>query len=126
MQRLSIVVATCAAIIGTGALASGSSADSAPKYVAYAACGLGKQEPPAHKCTLGSRVGAFLKSSTDVQFKLCVRFPNDRRICAEAQNVAAGKVKVNKVTSSILGRHKLVWYLPDDRKIVRYFRLVDD
>jgi hypothetical protein len=125
MQRLSIVVATCAAIIGPAVLAGGGSADPAPKYVAYAACGLSKQASPAHKCTLGSRVGAFLKSTTAVQFKLCVAFPNGKRLCAEAQKAAAGKLKVNKVTSSVPGRHKLVWYLPD-RKIVRYVRLVGD
>ena len=104
--------------------ASGAAAASpSSPYVAYAACGLGKHAAPAHKCTRGSKVGAFFESSSPVQYTICVVFPGGRRLCAQDQNAAAGKLKINTVTTNKLGRHKLVWYV-SGVKIVRYFRLV--
>jgi hypothetical protein len=86
------------------------------------ACSHGKHAPAAHKCTKGSKVGAFFKSQVDVRFTLCVKFPGGPRLCAHDQSAKAGKTKVNPVTTDKLGRHKLTWKLPG-RKIVRYFRL---
>jgi hypothetical protein len=108
-------------LVPSGAVGSGGSASGT--YTAYVACGVSASAKPAHKCERGEKVGAFFKSATDVQFTICAVFPNRQRLCASAQNAPAGVLKINKVTTSKLGRHKIVWYLPD-RKIVRYFRLV--
>jgi hypothetical protein len=129
MQRLATITAACAALIGVFAFAGINSAGepgpaaASARYSAYAACGLGAHAAPAHKCTKGSKVGAFFKSTEPVVFKLCAKFPGGQRLCANDQSAKAGKLKVNKVTTNKLGRHKLTWILPD-RKIVRYFRLI--
>jgi hypothetical protein len=126
MSRRRALTALCGLVVGLSlALPAAEAAAPSATYTAYAACGLGPQAPPASKCTKGSKVGAFFKSSEQVQYKLCAKFPNGQRLCAAAQNAPAGKLKVNKVTTDLLGRHKLVWHLPD-RKIVRYFRLTAD
>jgi hypothetical protein len=89
-------------------------------YTAYVACGLSSHAPPAHECPHRARVGAFLRSSREVAYTVCAVFPTGRRICAAEQIAAAGVLYVNKVTSNIVGWHKVVWYLPD-RRIKRYF-----
>jgi hypothetical protein len=89
-------------------------------YTAYVACGLSSHAHPAHECAHRARVGAFLRSSREVAYTVCVLFPTDRRICTEEQLAAAGTLYVNKVTSNVVGWHKVVWYLPN-RTIKRYF-----
>jgi hypothetical protein len=89
-------------------------------YTAYVACGLSDRAQPRHECAHRAKVGAFFKSSQEVVYSVCVVFPSNRRICAEEQTAAAGVLNVNKVTSNIVGWHKVVWYLPD-RRIKRYF-----
>jgi len=89
-------------------------------YRAYVACGLSSHAHPAHECAHRARVGTFLRSSRDVVYTVCVLFPTGRHICAEEQVAVAGTLYVNKVTSNIVGWHKVVWYLPD-RTIKRYF-----
>jgi hypothetical protein len=92
----------------------------APHYTAYVACGLSEYARPAHECAHRSKVGAFLRSTQEVTYSVCTVFPTGRRICAEEQTAAAGVLYVNKITTSIVGWHKVVWYLPG-RRIKRYF-----
>jgi hypothetical protein len=89
-------------------------------YTAYIACGLSSRARPAHECWHRARVGAFLRSSREVAYTVCVVFPTGRRICSAKQIAAAGTLYVNKVTGGAEGWNKVVWYLPD-RSIKRYF-----
>lgn len=89
-------------------------------YTAYVACGLSEYARPARECAHRAKVGAFLRSAREVTYSVCTVFPTGRRICAEEQPAAAGVLYVNKITSSIVGWHKVIWYLPD-RRIKRYF-----
>ncbi len=90
------------------------------RYTAYVACGLSKRATPARECAHRARVGAFFRSPREVSYAVCVVFPTGRRICAYEQVAAPEVLYVNKVTSNIVGWHKVVWYLPD-RRIKRYF-----
>lgn len=89
-------------------------------YTAYVACGLSNRARPRHECPRRAKVGAFFKSSREVAYSVCVVFPTGRRICAEEQTAVAGVLYVNRVTSNVIGRHKVIWYLPD-RRIKRSF-----
>ncbi|HWM63883.1 MAG TPA: excalibur calcium-binding domain-containing protein [Solirubrobacterales bacterium] len=92
----------------------------APRYTAYIACGLSQYARRASTCPHRSKVGAFLRSSQDIEYTVCVVFPTARRLYAPHHAAIAGTLYVNKVTTAITGRHKVIWYLPGDR-IVRYF-----
>lgn len=94
--------------------------DARPRYRAYVACGLSQRARPARWCTRRRKVGAFLRSTQPVTYRLCVVFPTRRRLCAVEQQAEAGMLYVNRVTTNIVGRHKVVWYLPD-RRIKRFF-----
>ncbi|HEV7483841.1 MAG TPA: excalibur calcium-binding domain-containing protein [Solirubrobacterales bacterium] len=91
-----------------------------PTFQAYVACGLSSYAPRAASCPHRSRVGAFFRSSEDVEYEVCIHFPGGREICAANQQAAAGTLYVNKVTSNIVGRHKVIWFV-SGRRIVRYF-----
>lgn len=91
-------------------------------YEAYVACSRGQYAPAASHCRQGSKIGAFLRSSQAVSYSVCVRFPTGRELCAREQQAEAGTLYVNAVTTRALGRHKVIWQLPD-RRIVRSFQL---
>jgi len=91
-----------------------------PRYRAYVACGLSRCARPARRCPRRSRIGAFLRSSEAVAYRICVVFPTGRRLCSDQQQADAGILYVNRITTNIVGRHKAVWYLPD-RRIKRFF-----
>lgn len=91
-----------------------------PSIRVYVACGLGKNAPPARECPHRSRVGAFFRSSLATTYTVCVKFPTNKRLCARGQEAEAGVTYVNKITTSITGWHKVLWYV-DGRRIVRTF-----
>jgi hypothetical protein len=92
-----------------------------PAYTAYVACGTGKYAPRAYTCPHRSRVGAFFRASQETEYQVCVRFPTASRLCSDYEIAAPATLYVNKITTSIVGRHTVTWYLPD-RTIVRHFR----
>lgn len=92
-----------------------------PTFQVYIACGLSKYAPRASSCPHRSKVGAFFRSSQDVEYEVCVQFPTGRQLCSAGQMATANTLYVNKVTTSAVGRHKIIW-LVAGRRIVRHFR----
>jgi hypothetical protein len=91
-----------------------------PQIRAYVACGLSRYAPPARECPHRSKVGAFLKSSQAITYSVCIKFPTKRRLCARNQEAEAGVLYVNRITTSLVGWHKVTWFA-DGRRIVRWF-----
>ena len=82
----------------------------APGYAAWVACSHSKQAPRSHSCPKGSDKGAFFKShDASVQYKICVRYPTGKRLCASSQSAPKGKVQLNTITSELLGEHRVTW-----------------
>jgi hypothetical protein len=90
------------------------------RVTAYVACGLSQYARPARECGPRRKVGAFFRANYDVRYTVCTRFPTGRRVCAYDQIAAAGTLYVNKVTTNIVGSHKVVWTV-EGRRLVRYF-----
>lgn len=55
-------------------------------------------------------------------YSVCIRFPTNRRLCARGQETEAGVTYVNKITSSITGRHKVTWYVQGRRLAWTFWR----
>ena len=91
-----------------------------PRLKVYIACGLSQYARPARECPRRSKVGAFLESSRELLYAVCVVFPNRRRLCSGEQLAEAATLYVNKVTTNVTGRHKVIWYAGGQR-LVRYF-----
>ena len=82
------------------------------RYRHYAGCGVNPDEKPSHSCPKRGKKGAFFKSlDADVTYRVCVKFPTDRRLCASHQQADQGELKVNTITSHMVGPHVVTWYV---------------
>lgn len=93
-----------------------------PQIRAYVACGLSKYAPPRHECAHRSKVGAFIRSSQAVTYTVCITFPTRRRLCLRNQKAEAEVLYVNKITTSEVGWHKVVWFVDGRRILWKFWR----
>jgi len=85
---------------------------SAAAYKHYVGCGVSRNATPSHVCPKGSKKGAFFKSlKGDVSYSVCVKFPSGKNLCAQAQEAEQGTLYVNKITSTIPGKHRVSWFV---------------
>ena len=105
--------ALAAVMLMSGLLAAAvPAAASAAAYKKYVGCGVSRNAKPAHVCPKGSKKGAFFKSfNGDVVYSVCVKFPSGKNLCAQAQEAEQGTLYVNKITSTIPGKHVVSWYV---------------
>jgi hypothetical protein len=81
-------------------------------YKHYVACGVSRSAKPAHKCPKKAKKGAFFKSlNGTVVYTVCVKFPSGKNLCAQAQEAEQGTLYVNKITSTIPGKHVVSWFV---------------
>jgi hypothetical protein len=105
--------ALSAVLVVTGLLASAVPATAgAAAFKHYVGCGISRNASPSHVCPKASKKGAFFKSlNGDVVYTVCVKFPSGKNLCAQAQEATQGTLYVNKVTSTIPGRHTVSWFV---------------
>lgn len=82
-----------------------------PEFETYVGCGTTASTAPSHECELGDAVGAFFESSEEVEFDVCVEFPNEEVLCAEEQRAEAGVLYVNEIETELAGTHHVFWFL---------------
>jgi hypothetical protein len=111
MKRLAAVA------LGIALLASAAPASAgAAAYKHYVACGVSEKAKPSHSCPAKSKKGAFFKSTqADVFYKVCVKFPTGKHLCAPPEKATRGILYVNKITSNIPGKHKITWFVAGKR-----------
>ncbi len=119
--------ALAAVVVVTGLLASAVPATAgAAAYQHYVGCGISRNAKPAHVCPKGSKKGAFFKSlKADVSYSVCVKFPSGKNLCAQKQEATKGTLYVNKVTSTIPGKHRVTWYV-EGKKVGSFVFTVKD
>ena len=105
--------ALAAVVDATGLLASAAPATAgAAAYRHYVGCGVSQNAKPSHLCPKKSKKGAFFKSlKGDVVYSVCVKFPSGKNLCAQKQEATKGTLYVNKVTSTIPGKHRVTWFV---------------
>jgi hypothetical protein len=117
--------ALAAVLVATGLLASAvpASADAAA-YKHYVGCGISRNATPSHVCPKGSKKGAFFKSlKGEVNYTVCVKFPSGKNLCAQAQKAEQGTLYVNKITSTIPGKHRVSWFVEGKKVGTFVFRV---
>jgi hypothetical protein len=119
--------ALAAVVVMTGLLASAAPASAgAAAYKHYIGCGISRNAKPAHVCPKGSKKGAFFKSlKADVVYSVCVKFPSGKNLCAQKQEATKGTLYVNKVTSTIPGKHRVTWFVEGKKVGSSVFRVKD-
>jgi hypothetical protein len=117
--------ALSAVLVATGLLASAAPASAgAAAYKHYVGCGISRNAHPAHVCPKGSKKGAFFKSlKGDVVYSVCVKFPSGKNLCAHAQEATKGTLYVNKITSTIPGKHRVSWFVQGKKVGSTVFRV---
>ncbi|HEX6455416.1 MAG TPA: hypothetical protein VF009_02730 [Solirubrobacterales bacterium] len=81
-------------------------------YKHYVGCGVSRNAKPSHSCPKKAKKGAFFKSlNGDVRYTVCVKFPSGKNLCAQSQEAEQGTLYVNKITSTILGKHVVSWFV---------------
>lgn len=115
------VKALAVLVVATGLLASAAAAPArppaatagaSPAYKHYVGCGVSQNAKPSHVCPKKSKKGAFFKSlKADVSYSVCVKFPSGKNLCAQKQEATKGTLYVNKVTSTIPGKHRVTWFV---------------
>jgi hypothetical protein len=117
--------ALAAVLIVTGMLAGAITASaSTAAYRHYIGCGISRNAKPAHVCPRKSKKGAFFKSlKADVTYSVCVKFPSGKNLCAKEQEAKQGTLYVNKITSTIPGRHVVSWFVKGKKVGSTVFRV---
>jgi hypothetical protein len=119
MKGLKTLTATVsvAALLGIGMAPASANAAAFSHYVA---CGVSQNAKPSHVCAKGRQKGAFFESNSGTVFyKVCVRFPEGKHICAPREEATEGILYVNKITTNIVGKHRVSWYV-EGKKIGSY------
>jgi hypothetical protein len=119
------VKALAAALVVSGLLIGAMPATAgAAAYKHYVACGISRKAKPAHVCPKGSKKGAFFKSlNEEVDYSVCVKFPSGKNLCAKAQKAEQGTLYVNKITSTIPGKHSVTWFVRGQKVGTTIFRV---
>jgi hypothetical protein len=118
------VKALAAILLVTGLLASLPADAGAAAFKHYVGCGISRKAKPAHVCPKSSKKGAFFKSlQADVVYSVCVKFPSGKNLCAQAQKAEQGTLYVNKITSTIPGKHRITWYVKGKKVGTTVFRV---
>lgn len=101
-------------LLAFGWVAWAAPAAGAAEFKTYVGCGLSREAVPADVCYLGDSIGAFFRvDGADVEYEVCVEFPDGEYLCAEDQAASEGTLYVNSITSEALGAHRVEWYVED-------------
>ena len=121
LKALVAAMVVSALLVGVAPATAGAAA-----YKHYVGCGISRNATPSHVCPKGSKKGAFFKSlKADVSYSVCVRFPSGKNLCAQKQAADQGTLYVNKVTSTIPGKHRVTWYVEGKKVGSFVFRVQD-
>jgi hypothetical protein len=117
---------TLTATLSVAALFAGQApaSASAAAYSHYVACGVSQHAKPSHICQKKRKKGAFFKSNKGTVFyTVCVRFPEGKHLCAPRQEATEGVLYVNKITTNIVGKHRVSWYVEGKKVGTFIFRV---
>lgn len=85
---------------------------SAAEFSTYVACSTGQFATPSHVCQVDDVPGAFFESpEAEVEYDVCVTFPDAEVICAEEQEAEEGVLYVNAIFTDLAGNHFVNWYV---------------
>lgn len=91
-------------------------AASPPAFRFYVACGTSAKAKPSHRCQAPRKKGAFFRSNrADVFFKVCVKFPTRKSLCAPRRKALQGELYVNEISTNIRGVHRVSWFVSGKR-----------
>jgi len=126
MRGMKTVIAMLSAVALLAGLVPASAGAAAFRH--YVACGVSQNAKPSHVCPKKRKKGAFFRSTRGgpcrdsdgnsvrcVYYKVCIRFPNGKNLCASHQQAIKGTLYVNRITSNVPGKHRVTWFVKGKR-----------
>jgi hypothetical protein len=84
---------------------------SAASFSTYVGCSPDAEAAPSHVCQIGDEPGAFFESDSEVEYEVCVDFPNGEALCLEEPPVEPEVLFVNAITTELPGDHLVTWFV---------------
>ena len=114
MKGLKTLTAVLCATALIASAAPASAGRGAYKY--YVACSASRHAAPSHSCARSSETAAFFKSfKASVFYKVCVKFPTGKKLCAPHERATRKKLSVARITSNTPGKHTVTWFVGKKR-----------
>ncbi len=108
---LTLAAVLAAAAISLLAPLGAGAAPSTATLDLYVGCSTAPSAAPAHVCPLGEQPGAFLESTGELEYEVCVTFPSTNTLCPKPQVAKPGVLYVNPISTSQPGEHVVRWYV---------------
>ncbi len=116
--RLALMTAVLG-VAATGPAGAVTTSDT-PRYQGYVVCSAKKSAEPSHSCRVDqSKTAVFLSKDRAATYKVCVKFPGKKKLCASHQPAKEGVKSGVSITSTKLGDHTLTWFV-DGEKVDTY------
>lgn len=81
-------------------------------FSTYVGCSTLASAAPSHVCEVGDEPGAFFESpDAEVEYEVCVTFPDAETLCAEEEIADEGVLFVNAITTDLAGDYLVNWYV---------------
>lgn len=120
-----LVVAVVAALAGAQpSTARPSEVAQANTYRTWTACDEHPGSKHSSSCPKEGVKGLFFKSvDAHVTYKVCVTFPQGKKLCANHQDAPKGKVAINTITSNKIGVHTINWFVGGNKVATRHLTI---
>lgn len=126
MWRMRVVMVGALLVTSLGPGAGAARVPDPPRYKAYVVCGAQVSGTPAESCGVKQKKTAVLLSKDkNATYKICVKFPDKKRLCATHQQAKKGVKDGTAIFSSLPGRHKVTWFV-GGTKVGTYTFVVND
>jgi hypothetical protein len=87
-----------------------------PRFKGYLVCSAKKSADAASECGKNKKKTAvFLSKDKDVTYKVCVKFPDDKKLCASHQSADEGVKDAVTVTATTPGTLKATWSVAGEK-----------
>ena len=92
----------------------------APRYQGYVVCSVKKSAAASHSCRVDqAKTAIFLSKDGAATYKVCVKFPGKKKLCASHQPAKEGVKSGVSITSNKIGTHTVTWFV-DGEKVDTY------
>ncbi|GAB3765975.1 hypothetical protein FB382_001979 [Nocardioides ginsengisegetis] len=93
-------------------------------YRTWTACDEHPDSKHSSSCPKEGVKGLFFKSvDAHVTYKVCVIFPQGKKLCASHQDAPKGKVAINTITSNKIGVHTINWFVGGNKVATRHLTI---
>ena len=116
MGRIRLALSTALLVVTAAGPAGAVTTSDAPRYQGYVVCSAKKSAAASHSCGVHqSKTAVFLSKDRAATYKVCVKFPGKKKLCASHQPAKEGVKSGVSITSTKLGQHTVTWFVEGEK-----------